>query len=133
MILFYRIEWFRKAPLWKYYANYFPVKLVKTAELDPNKGNYLLGSHPHGIICVGATACFGSDGAGWSKNFKDLIPNFLTLRTFHLPPGFKEIGSSLGDIIIIVEGSTAITSLCYARSRTVWNGTCWPCEPTVLA
>ena len=100
IILFYRIEWFRKAPLWKYYANYFPVKLVKTAELDPNKGNYLLGSHPHGIICAGATASFCTEGAGWSKIFPNLIPSLLTLKVFHLVPGLREIGASLGDSMI---------------------------------
>ena len=102
MILFYRIEWCRKSPLWKYFANYFPVKLVKTAELDPNKGNYLLGSHPHGIISVGATASFGTDGAGWSKIFKNLIPNLLTLHIFQLAPGWKEINSSLGNSISLI-------------------------------
>ena len=101
MILFYRIEWCRKSPLWKYYANYFPVKLVKTAELDPNKGNYLLGSHPHGIISVGAVASIGTDGAGWSKIFPNLIPYLLTLRLFHILPGWKEINNTLGEIIMI--------------------------------
>ena len=30
--------WFRKASVWKYFADYFPIKLVKTAELDPRHG-----------------------------------------------------------------------------------------------
>ena len=70
--------------------------MVKTAELDPDKGNYLLGNHPHGIICAGATASFFTDGAGWSKIFPNLIPS---LKVFHLVPGLREIGSSLGDSI----------------------------------
>ena len=93
---FYRKEWFRNATLWKYCANYFPVKLVKTAELDPNKGNYLLGSHPHGMIGLGAFMTFGTNGAGWPKIFPNLIPSLVTLRAFHLGPGFREIGRSLG-------------------------------------
>ena len=56
--------------------------MVKTAELDPDKGNYLLGNHPHGIICAGATASFCTDGAGWSKIFPNLIPSLLTLKVF---------------------------------------------------
>merc|ERR1712150_31984 len=95
-----RLEWFRNAPLWKYSANFFPVTLVKTAELDPNKGNYLLGSHPHGIICAGATLSFGTDGAGWSEKFKNLIPNFLMLNIFHRAPGLKELYSSLGMSVV---------------------------------
>ena len=94
------MEWLRNASIWKYHANYFPVKLVKTAELDPAKGNYLLGSHPHGIISLGAFSAFGSDGAGWSKFFPNLIPSLLTLRVFHLAPGFHEIGRCLGDSMI---------------------------------
>ena len=99
IIVFYRKEWSRNASLWKHFANFFPVKLVKTAELDPDKGNYLLGNHPHGIICAGATASFCTDGAGWSKIFPNLIPSLLTLKVFHLVPGLREIGSSLGDSI----------------------------------
>ena len=85
--------------MWKHFANFFPIKLVKTAELDPDKGNYLLGSHPHGIVCLGATAAFCTDGAGWSKNFPNLIPSLLTLKAFHLVPWMREIYSSLGDTI----------------------------------
>ena len=98
-LLFYRKEWFRNASLWKHFANYFPVKLVKTAELDPDKGNYLLGSHPHGIVCLGATAAFCTDGAGWSNNFPNLIPSLLTLKIFQLLPLMREVGRSLGEII----------------------------------
>ena len=77
--------------LWTHYANYFPVKLIKTAELDPEKGNYILGNHPHGILCSGAFSCFCTDGAGWSKIFPKLSATLLTLQVFHLIPGFREI------------------------------------------
>ena len=40
-----RNQWLRQARLWKYYAQYFPVKMIKTAELNPERqGNYLLGN-----------------------------------------------------------------------------------------
>ena len=96
------MEWCRNASIWKYFANYFPIKLVKTAELDPNTGNYLLGSHPHGIIGIGAYLTFGTNAAGWPKIFPNLIPSLVTLRVFHLLPGFHEIGSFLGDCMIII-------------------------------
>ena len=105
-ILIYRKDWSRNHSLWKHFANFFPVKLVKTAELDPDKGNYLLGSHPHGIICAGATASFCTEGAGWSKIFPNLIPSLLTLKVFHLVPGLREIGASLGNSMI--DNSTII-------------------------
>ena len=82
--------------MWKHFANFFPIKLVKTAELDPDKGNYLLGSHPHGIIGMGAYLTFGTNAAGWPKIFPNLIPSLVTLRVFHLLPGFHEIGRMMG-------------------------------------
>ena len=85
-----RVEWLRNLKIWKHYANYFPVKLIKTTELDSNE-NYIFGNHPHGILCSGAFACFATDGAGWSKIFPNLIPSLLTLQIFHLVPGFREV------------------------------------------
>ena len=41
------VRWIRGWPLWKHYRNFFPIKLVKTCDLNPSQ-NYLLGSHPHG-------------------------------------------------------------------------------------
>ena len=42
------------------------MKLIKTSDLDRN-GNYLLGSHPHGVLSAGAFACFGTEGLEVSK------------------------------------------------------------------
>ena len=35
--------------LYKHSADYYPITMVKTANLDPDK-TYLLGYHPHGIL-----------------------------------------------------------------------------------
>ncbi|MFH4984660.1 hypothetical protein AB6A40_011369 [Gnathostoma spinigerum] len=35
-------SWLRGWKVWKYYANYFPIKLVKTADLSPEH-NYIIG------------------------------------------------------------------------------------------
>ena len=92
-----RNNYLRDARLWKYYAKYFPVKLIKTAELDPERqGNYLLGNHPHGILCSGAFAAFATEGAGWSNVFPGVEPSLLTLEGFHQMPGFREILSLSG-------------------------------------
>jgi 2-acylglycerol O-acyltransferase 2 len=47
---------------WRRYCAYFPMTLVKTAEL-PAQHKYVLGYHPHGIISVGAFGCFATNGA----------------------------------------------------------------------
>lgn len=35
-------DYYRRARLWKYLAEYFPVSLVKTTDLSPDS-NYILG------------------------------------------------------------------------------------------
>ena len=58
----------RRWGIWKHFANYFPISLAKTAELDPNK-SYLLGSHPHGLLCAGAFCAFATDALDFTKVF----------------------------------------------------------------
>jgi 2-acylglycerol O-acyltransferase 2 len=36
--------WLRRLPLWEFMRDFFPVSLIKTAELDPSK-NYVFGYH----------------------------------------------------------------------------------------
>jgi hypothetical protein len=73
-----RSQWFRKLTIWKHYCNYFPIRLIKTTELDPKK-NYLFGSHPHGVLCGGAFGAFGTEALQFSKVFPGLTPHVLTL------------------------------------------------------
>ena len=51
------------------------------------KGNYLFGSHPHGLLSYGAVAAFGMEGANFSQIFPKLKPTLLTLQIFHQIPG----------------------------------------------
>ncbi|CAL1267901.1 unnamed protein product [Larinioides sclopetarius] len=74
-----RFEWVRRWKLWRYFADYFPVTMIKTAELDSNK-NYVLGYHPHGILCYGAFSCFGTEATGFSTVFPGITPRILTLK-----------------------------------------------------
>jgi hypothetical protein len=69
----------RNLAIWKYYCNYFPIKLVKTHELPPAK-NYILGYHPHGVISLGAFGAFATEGAGFSKIFPGIVPHLMTLK-----------------------------------------------------
>jgi len=56
-----RWAFMRNLNLWEHACDYFPVLLVKTAELDPTK-NYIMGYHPHGIISCGAMCAFATEG-----------------------------------------------------------------------
>ena len=53
--------------------DYYPISLVKTAELDPTK-NYVFGYHPHGVIPEGLAVCFGSEALQFSKRFPGIVP-----------------------------------------------------------
>ena len=41
-----RIKFIRNLAVWRHLANYFPIKLHKTTDLDPSK-NYIFAFHPH--------------------------------------------------------------------------------------
>lgn len=47
--VFYSVSWVRSFLVWKWILNYFPIDLVKTADL-PSDRNYLICVFPHGIL-----------------------------------------------------------------------------------
>ncbi|XP_061445391.1 2-acylglycerol O-acyltransferase 3-like isoform X2 [Rhineura floridana] len=80
-----RSDWMRRWKVWELHRDYFPIKLVKTAELPPTR-NYVLGSHPHGIICAGAFSAFCTEATGFSHTFPGLKSSLTLLAgLFHLP------------------------------------------------
>ncbi|KAI8987121.1 diacylglycerol acyltransferase type 2B [Pilobolus umbonatus] len=91
----YRYERMRRLPFWNYFAGYFPVKLVKTHDLDPSK-NYICGYHPHGIIGMGAISNFATEATGFSETFPGIIPSLLTLTANFKIPIYRELILSLG-------------------------------------
>ncbi|CAO3682965.1 unnamed protein product [Rhizopus microsporus] len=90
-----RFESTRYWKLWKYFADYFPVKLIKEADLDPSK-NYVLGYHPHGIISMGAFSNFATEATGFSKLFPGIKPSLLTLTQNFRIPFYRDLIMSLG-------------------------------------
>ncbi|XP_024427495.2 2-acylglycerol O-acyltransferase 3 [Desmodus rotundus] len=80
-----RSEWVRNWTLWKHLRDYYPIKLVKTGELPPDR-NYVLGSHPHGIMCVGSFCNFSTESTSFSQKFPGIRPSLVALNSiFHLP------------------------------------------------
>ncbi|XP_071838023.1 2-acylglycerol O-acyltransferase 1-like isoform X2 [Apostichopus japonicus] len=73
-----RSQWFRKLAVFRYLAEYFPMKLHKTVDLDPNK-TYLGGFHPHGIMATGLFIHFGTEGTYFSELFPGITSHVLTL------------------------------------------------------
>jgi len=80
-----RFEFARRASFWKWYSEYFPIKLIKQADLDPSK-NYVFGYHPHGVISVGAWTNFVTEANDFSKLFPGITCRLLTLTSnFNMP------------------------------------------------
>uniref|UniRef100_A0A8C1WIN5 Acyltransferase n=1 Tax=Cyprinus carpio TaxID=7962 RepID=A0A8C1WIN5_CYPCA len=106
-----RTKFVRSWEVWKHYRDYFPVKLVKTAELSPSK-NYIMGCHPHGIMCVGAFSCFSTDRNGFAETFPGIRPTLAILAGLFRLPLVREYILSAGLLPVSKE------SLDYLLSRT---------------
>lgn len=87
----------RSWPFWSYYRDYFPVKLVKTADLDA-KQNYIFTVHPHGIICFGIMLNFGTEATGFSRLFPGLRARLLTLQEQFIMPLHRELFQLTGAV-----------------------------------
>ncbi|KAL2269789.1 hypothetical protein VTJ83DRAFT_1973 [Remersonia thermophila] len=80
-----RSERVRRLPLWKLFADYFPIRLHKTHDLMPTR-KYIFGYHPHGIISHGAFAAFATEALGFSAKFPGITNSLLTLDSnFRIP------------------------------------------------
>uniref|UniRef100_A0A8R1UX50 Acyltransferase n=1 Tax=Pristionchus pacificus TaxID=54126 RepID=A0A8R1UX50_PRIPA len=73
------MDWSRTCWPWPVIRDYFSHKIVKTAELPPNR-SYLIGSHPHGILHVGGTLTFAGKVSGFNDLFPGLTQCILTLQ-----------------------------------------------------
>ncbi|NXL01266.1 DGAT2 acyltransferase, partial [Mesembrinibis cayennensis] len=84
-----RLPCLRRWPVWRHFRDYFPVKLVKTHDLSPSH-NYIIGSHPHGILCIGAFCNFITGSTGFWEMFPGIRPFLTTLAGNFRLPIFRE-------------------------------------------
>lgn len=84
-----RCEWTRRWRIWKHQRDYFPIKLVKTAELPPSQ-NYVLGAHPHGIMSTAPFCNFLTECNNFSRRFPGLQPWVATLAGIFYVPVFRD-------------------------------------------
>ncbi|XP_060070482.1 2-acylglycerol O-acyltransferase 2-B-like [Ylistrum balloti] len=90
----------RRWRIWEYLKDYFPAKLIKTAELSPQK-NYILGFHPHGIMSTSAFVHFASEGSGWSRIFPGITSYLLVLGGHFMFPVYRDY--------LMLSGTVAVT------------------------
>ena len=109
-----RWHWFRSHAFWTYLKDYFPVTLVKTCELDPDR-NYIFGYHPHGVLSFGAFCNFSTEATGFSKLFPGLRPHVLTLKDNFKLPVVRELMLWLGmyTICLFKKHTGSLNSLVY--------------------
>ncbi len=69
----------------KLFRDYFPIRLIKTVDLDPKK-NYIFGIHPHGIMSCGIFGNFASEATGFSEKFPGIRPHLMTLTMNFFTP-----------------------------------------------
>ncbi|XP_006859886.1 PREDICTED: 2-acylglycerol O-acyltransferase 3 [Chrysochloris asiatica] len=84
-----RSEWIRNWTVWKHLRDYFPIKLVKTAELPPTQ-NYVMGAHPHGIMTTGFFCNFNTESNAFSQKFPGLRPSMVALAGLFRLPIFRD-------------------------------------------
>ncbi|KAM5146567.1 diacylglycerol O-acyltransferase 2-like [Mantella aurantiaca] len=132
-----RSEWVRSWSLWSYFRDYFPIQLVKTHSLPAGR-NYIMGSHPHGILCIGAFCNFVTESTGFSQKFPGIRPHLATLagnfrlpvlREYMMSGGLcpvtqKAIGYTLsqkgrGNAVVIVIGGAAESLSCQPGVTTL--------------
>ncbi|CAK1599066.1 unnamed protein product [Parnassius mnemosyne] len=112
-----RFEWVRNWVWWRYYRDYFPIKLVKTVDLDPSK-NYLFACFPHGVVCSGAFGAFATNALDFYKTFPGMTCHMITLGGHFLVPLFRDFIMALGSC------SSSQESLLYLLDRRRHAGKC---------
>uniref|UniRef100_A0A915D1L7 diacylglycerol O-acyltransferase n=1 Tax=Ditylenchus dipsaci TaxID=166011 RepID=A0A915D1L7_9BILA len=88
---------FRNRAVWRYFAHYFPIKLVKTAELPADR-NYIFGSHPHGIMSIANFATFCTNSTDFDSHFPGIQCSAVTLPNMFWFPFRRELVVSSGAI-----------------------------------
>ncbi|KAI6190552.1 Acyltransferase [Aphelenchoides bicaudatus] len=95
--------WYRDHWIWKRMRDYFPVDLVKTADLPSNK-NYVFCCHPHGLLSVSTFVNFCTNANRFDEKFPGLQPYPATLAGQFYFPFRREIIIALGVIAASVRG-----------------------------
>lgn len=92
----------RRLSVFKYMSNYFPITLVKTSELDPQK-NYIFGYHPHGMFTEGASLALNTEACGFSEKFPGIIPHVSVHSSLLMAWLYRDVLMSLGVIDVTRE------------------------------
>lgn len=84
---------------------------MKTQDLSP-KHNYIIASHPHGIVSYGVFINFATEATGFARIFPGITPSVGTLEGIFWIPIVREYVMSMG------EYKKSFHSLTYLRAPT---------------
>ncbi|XP_055355870.1 2-acylglycerol O-acyltransferase 1-like [Paramacrobiotus metropolitanus] len=98
----------RHASLFRHFAQYFPVKVIRTVDL-PAQNNYIFGYHPHGIAALGSFAAFLTEGADFARIFPGLRAWHLLSRVAFYWPVMRDVWRLLGACAATKENVARIT------------------------
>ncbi|XP_021438608.1 2-acylglycerol O-acyltransferase 1-like isoform X1 [Oncorhynchus nerka] len=104
-----RSDWVRHWTVWKHFGDYFPIHLIKTCDLDPER-NYLMGFHPHGILVAGAFGNFCTEYTGFRELYPGMTPYLHTLGIWFSFPFFREYLMSSGVVSCSKKSLTHVLS-----------------------
>ena len=83
-----RWEWWCGLRAWSAVADYFPMKLVLTSELNPEK-RYIFGMHPHGILTFAASLML-TDASTFRKKYPAMSLRGLAASSLFVVPMLRE-------------------------------------------
>ncbi|KAM9031901.1 2-acylglycerol O-acyltransferase 2 isoform X1 [Sarcophilus harrisii] len=84
-----QIQFIKRWRVWKYLADYFPVSLIKTVDLDPTQ-NYIAGFHPHGVLAAGPFINFCTEATNFSSLFPGIRSHLMMLTLWFRIPIFRD-------------------------------------------
>lgn len=111
-----RSNFFRRLPIWRAYASYFPLHLHRTVPL-PTTENYIFAYHPHGIISHGAFGNFATEATGFETLFPGITNTLLTLDSNFRIPFYREYLLLLGLASVSRRSCEALLRGTHPRSR----------------
>lgn len=94
---------------WEYLRDYFPLRLEKTVDLDPNN-TYIFCVFPHGVLSAGAFTSFATDANNFRSLFPGLRPYLVTLAGHFITPFIRELSLALGGCPSSVDGMNYVLS-----------------------
>ncbi|KAG8429359.1 hypothetical protein GDO86_018923 [Hymenochirus boettgeri] len=106
-----RTEWVRRWTLWIHFRDYFPIKLLSSFPLSPDR-NYIVGCHPHGIMASSSFCNFATEASGFSILFPGVRPWLAILAGLFRLPVYRDYLMSAGMVPVSKDSLQFLLTRC---------------------